>query len=118
MFCEHDNFLYTLRSKRCTEDKRVYLFPLGNSENIQAALENIFEDANSHGCRVKFETLSEYQKNIITELYPGRFTVKGDRNLSEYIYSVEKLTTLEGSDFRKNVTKFQDSSVITEATGK
>lgn len=29
MFCEHDGFLYILRSKRCNANERVYLFPLG-----------------------------------------------------------------------------------------
>lgn len=109
MFCEHDNFLYTLRSKRCSEGERVYLFPLGNSENIQAALENIFEDAHSHGCRVKFETLNERAKQIVTDLYPGRFTIEENRNYSEYIYSVEKWTTLEGSEFsnkRNKISRF------------
>ena len=33
MFCEHDGFLYILRSKRCSENERVYLFPLGECEN-------------------------------------------------------------------------------------
>ena len=86
MFCEHDGFLYILRSKRYSENERVYLFPLGWCD-IKTAFENIFEDAHSHNCRVKFGSLTEREKNIVIDLYPGRFTVKSDRNLSEYIYT-------------------------------
>lgn len=63
-------------------------------------LENIFEDARAHGCKVKFEAGTEREKNIVTELYPGRFTVETNRGLSEYIYSVDKLAALAGSEYR------------------
>ena len=109
MFCERDNYLYTLRSKLCTPNERIYLFPHGERNGIKSAIQNVIDDAHEHNTRVKFETLTESAKNLVCELFPGKFTVEPRRDYSEYIYSTEKLITLEGHAFeskRHDIRKF------------
>ena len=112
MFCESENFLFTLRSKLCNDKERVYLFPHGDfedSDGIKKALLKIFDVSHEKNCRVKFETLTERSKNIIEKLFPGKFLVESSRDYSEYIYSVEKLINLPGGELakkRNNINKF------------
>jgi len=112
MFCERDGFLFTLRSKRCSKNERVYLFPHGNYEDtdgIKNALQKICDDAHEKKCKVKFETLTEYAKNIVNDLFPRKFLTEGSRDYSEYVYKTEKLITLPGGELarkRQYVNKF------------
>ena len=112
MFCEDENFLFTLRSKRCNNNERVYLFPHGDfedSDGIKKSLQKIFDDAHEKNSRVKFETLTERAKNIIANLFPEKFLIESSRDYSEYVYSVEKLINLRGGELakkRNNINKF------------
>ena len=104
MFCEKNDFLYTLRSKRGNQNERVYLYPLGdyeNSDGLINALENIFDDAHSHNCKLKFETLTEHAKNTVLKLFPDKFIVEPSRDYAEYVYKVEKLSTLKGGELAR-----------------
>ena len=109
MFCERDNFLYTLRAKKCSESERVYLFPHGESDNIKLAVQNILDDAHEHNSHVKFETLTRRASSIVCELFPGKFSVEGNSDLSEYVYTVDQQINLPGHELatkRKNIHKF------------
>ena len=110
MFCEYNDFLYTLRSRKNTGTERVYLFPHGDISNLQSlrdAIVNIFNDAHEHNATVKFETLTEKAKNLIITLFPNKFTVEGNRNFSEYIYEVEKLINYPGPELAYKRRDFQ-----------
>ena len=96
MFCEHDNFLYTLRAKRCTEDERVYLFPYGERSGAKNAVRNILNDAHEHNTRANFTTLTASAKDTVCGLFPGVFTAEYMRDLAEYVYSVDSLKTYAG----------------------
>ena len=106
--CERDGFLYTLRSRLCDEDYRVYLAPLGEG-NLKEAFERIFADASLYGKKVKFVTLTEtYAKFLETE-FPGRFGIQEDRDLAEYCYLSEKMAAFSGGKLvsrRKEVKRF------------
>ncbi|MBQ7593137.1 MAG: DUF2156 domain-containing protein [Synergistaceae bacterium] len=130
MFCEHDNFLYTLRAKKCSDKERVYLFPHGKRDNLKLAMQNILDDAHAHNSHVKFETLTRRAMEIVSELFPGKFSVngnnelinsetltpevnyssiEGNRDFSEYVFSVENLVNLPGPALarkRQDVKKF------------
>ena len=106
--CEKDGFLYILRSGLCDDTYRVYLAPLGEGD-LRGAFENILSDAASHGKKVKFLTLTEKTKTALEEAFPGRFTYEGDRDLSEYVYRTEVMSTYAGKKLRKRrqeVAKF------------
>ena len=112
MFCEHDNFLYTLRSRKCTDSERVYLFPHGDRSNpdaLRQAVQNVLNDSHEHGARVKFETLTASAKDIVMNMFPGKFEEQADRDLYEYLYLTDNLLNLPGHEFatkRKNIHKF------------
>ena len=105
-FCEHEGFLYTLRSKFCTENERVYLFPHGSRDDSNAlrqAVQNVLDDAHSHNCRAKFQTLTQSATDAITAMFPGKFTVEYTRDYSEYVYRVDELSDIES---HKNIQHF------------
>ncbi len=112
MFCESGNFLFTLRSKLCSDKECVYLFPHGDFEDVDGiknALQKIFDDAHEKNCRVKFETLTERAKNVVEKLFPGKFLVESSRDYGEYVYKIEKLINMRGGEFvkkRNNIHKF------------
>ena len=106
MFCEHEGFLYTLRSELCTDTERVYLFPFGPRDNpdaLRQSVQNIIDDARAHSCRAKFQTLTQSACDIITAMFPGRFTAEYTRDYSEYVYRVDELSDLAS---HKNIQHF------------
>ena len=113
MFCEHEGFLYTLRSKLCTDNERAYFFPFGPRDDEAAvihAVNNILDDAHSHNCRVKFQTATQSAKDLITRLFPEKFTAEFNRDYSEYVCNIKELYNLEGHGRavkRKGIHKFQ-----------
>ena len=97
--CVHAGCLYTLRSNLCTERERVYLFPLGDRsrENaVRRAVETVLEDAHEHGCRARFETVTESAAELLRRLFPGCFQIEEKRDYSEYLYAHDKLALLPG----------------------
>ena len=103
MFCENDGYLYTLRSRKCTELERVYLFPHGDRSNpdaLRQTVQNVLDDAHEHGARVKFETITASAKDIVMNMFPEKFEAVYERDFSEYIYRVDNLTKLPGVKFK------------------
>lgn len=109
-FCEHEGYLYTLRAKLCTENERIYLFPYGPRESDDAmrhVIQNILDDAHSHNARAKFQTLTQSARDIITRLFPGRFTQEYSRDWSEYIYDSQSIATYSGAKMAYKRRDFQ-----------
>ena len=101
-FAIKDDFLFVRREKRCTNQSLVYLFPfgdMGDPEKVRHAVDSVIEDARSHGCKVRFETVTEKAKNFIMENYPGIFSVTELRDAAEYIlhpWMAVSIMTVEG----------------------
>lgn len=98
--CIRDRVLYTLRRKLCDRQYRVYLAPMGAGE-IGAAFGRILEDAASYGKRVRFITLTERYAKALEQAFPGRFEIEEDRDLAEYIYTTQSMSTFAGSKLAK-----------------
>ena len=99
MYAEKDGYLFILRSGKCTENFRIYLFPMGDTENKEAlkkAVLTILEDAKAHGKKVRFETLTKKASDAINSLFPKQFTAENVRDYAEYIYTQQKLADLPG----------------------
>lgn len=114
-FAIKDDFLFVRREKRCTNQSLVYLFPfgdMGDPEKVRHAVDSVIEDARSHGCKVRFETVTEKAKNFIMENYPGIFSVTELRDAAEYIYDCEKFASMDGGEYhdrRRHVRKFLET---------
>ena len=108
--CEHEGFLYTLRANLCSDGERVYLFPLGprdDPEALRQAVQNVIDDAHSHNCRAKFQTVTQSARDAITRLFPRKFTQEYSRDWSEYIYDTQSLATYSGAKMAYKRRDFQ-----------
>lgn len=98
-----DGFLFVFRSNlNQVEGERNYLFPLGDTadlKKLKTAVEKLLKDAASHGKRACFNSVTGTGKQLLTELFPGRFEVRYERDLGEYIYSVDKIASLPGKEY-------------------
>lgn len=98
--CEKDGVLYTLRSRLCDDDFRVYLAPMGHG-NMKEAFLNIISDAEAHGKKAKFFSLTEKYADVLKEELPDRFDIEEDRDLAEYIYRTEIMAAFSGGKLKK-----------------
>ena len=111
-FCIKDNFLYTLRNGISDETYRTYLFPMGDTSDINGiknAVDNIIEDAKHYNKKVKFQSISENAKTMLNDLYGDKFIIEDRRDLYEYLYKYETIAIMEGSYFkakRNEIRKF------------
>lgn len=111
-FCEKDGVLYINREGLSDDKYKVYLFPMcdrDDKDKLRIAIDNIIEDARNCNRKVKFETITEKCRDIISELCPNQFVIEDCRDLYEYIYEAQMLIDLPGSTFlskRKNINRF------------
>ena len=101
MVCLKDGFLTVLRANQCTDDQRVYLFPMGDSTNrerLAQAVQDILDDAHAHGATACFRTVTEQAKQFLQEMFPDRFQFEYCRDYAEYLYTYNKLANLPGSE--------------------
>lgn len=104
--CEQDGFLYTLREGQCREGERVYLPPMGEGD-LKAAYEVILTDAEEHGCRPVFRTITRDQLEFLEKEFPGKFKHAEIRDYSEYIYSTEVLCNMPGGKYADKRNKIK-----------
>ena len=93
--CVQECFLYTHRERLDDEQHRVYLAPMGEGSR-KTAYERILADANTHGKKVRFVTLTEEQAAFVEHAFPGRFRFQGVRDLAEYIFNVQTMAEFPG----------------------
>lgn len=98
--CESDGFLYTLRSRLCDEQYRVYLAPMGEGD-LKQAFRNVIEDAHQYGKKAKFITLTQRYAEFVQKELPGVFDIQEERDLAEYVYRVDSFSTFSGKALKK-----------------
>lgn len=98
--CIESEFLFILRNNLCDSDYRVYLAPLGRGDQ-KAAFQRVLEDAHSYGKKAKFVTVTSNCVDFLGEHFPEQMEVTEERDLAEYVYAVEKLSTYGGKELRK-----------------
>jgi hypothetical protein len=96
-FAIYEDVLYIHRSLLDTDDTRVYLAPLGDlSENAKQKIDVLLSDAESYQKKASFFTVTERIKELMEEVYPGRFSVGDSEDYAEYMYLSEDLCVLPG----------------------
>ncbi len=91
---------------RFGKERNVFLFPAG-TENIKDAVDFILKE-NKDGY-ICIGGIVEEQKAFLEKNYPGMFEYTEDRDMSDYIYTTESLTTLKGkklSSKRNHINRF------------
>lgn len=87
-----------------------YSFPFGNGEK-KAAVRMIWDMCAAHGRKLGLYPLVEDDRLALTEWFPGMFEISADRPRFDYIYTVEKLSTLRGKKLhgkRNHIARFMD----------
>ena len=82
----------------------AFMFPCGSGD-IKAALEEIFDYCKTPD----FYSVTENERQVMEELYPGVFEFTENRDAEDYVYETEKLCTLSGrklSSKRNHINRF------------
>ena len=99
-YFEKDDVLYINRNGLSTDEYKVYLFPMcdrNDNNKLKEAINNIICDAHSENKKVKFFTTTKKCKEIVENLFGNTFIIEDVRDLYEYMYDIEKISTLSGS---------------------
>ncbi len=86
----------------------VYPFPVGDADP-KPVLDAIIQDAQERGIPCRFTGLSCEDKQLLEQLYPGRFRYHCGRDNFDYVYDINDLADLKGRKFqqkRNHVNKF------------
>ncbi len=103
--CEKDGFLYTLRKELCDEEYMVYLAPMGDGD-LRSAFNRIFDNAHGRGFKVKFFSITERYADVLDREFPGMFDIIEDRDLAEYMFLTEKMSTYSGRALKKRRSEY------------
>ncbi len=90
-YYEDGNFLY-LKSKSMPDGHEHFICPIGKG-NLKTALDTLYE---TFGMDIDVVSVTEEQKQILTELYSGELHFSELRDSADYIYLSEKLISLSG----------------------
>ena len=91
--------------------KNVYLFPAGEStEDMKSAISWLLENSAEP---VIFGGVGEKEKDFLEKNFEGRFSFSENRNMGDYIYTVEQLSELKGkklSSKRNHINRFLENN--------
>lgn len=97
-----NNFLFIRFSD---DEKLYYTFPLGNGE-IKNAINLIIEDAKINNKKFQFVCLNKKQSEILKEIFKEKIKINKNRDAFDYVYSVEKMSTLSGRKYHSKKNHF------------
>lgn len=89
-----------------------YLWPAG-AGNVEKALALLEQDAKERGEQLRLVCITPEQVRELERLYPGQFDVTFDRDGSDYLYDIDKLSDLGGRKLhskRNHCARFQDNN--------
>jgi len=87
----------------------MYPFPMGEGD-VKPVLDAIIADSHERGIPCRITGLTEKEKAILEQTYPGQFRYHCDRNSFDYVYDINDLADLKGRKFqqkRNHVNKFE-----------
>lgn len=89
----------------------LYPFPIGEADP-KPALDAIIADARERGIPCRVTGLTEKEKGILEEYYPGQFQFYCDRASFDYVYDINDLADLKGRKYqqkRNHLHRFEDA---------
>lgn len=101
-----------IRYHRHESCEYIYSFPFGDGDK-KAAIEKVMEICKRDNQKAKFYPVLENDKENLIKWFPHQFMIESDRGDFDYVYTVEKLSTLKGRKLhgkRNHIARFKDES--------
>ena len=90
--------------------RSVYPYPVGSGEK-KPVLDAIIADARERKIPCRLIGLNENDKQVLNELYPGRFRMHTDRDSYDYVYEINALADLKGRKYhskKNHLNRFRE----------
>ena len=87
----------------------MYCFPMGHGD-LRRVIEAIHADAALRGRQVRFFGVTEEDRLLLEQIFPGRFFFEEDRSFFDYIYRQSDLALLRGKKYhakRNHIAAFE-----------
>lgn len=91
--------------------RSVYPYPVGSGDK-KPVLDAIIADAKERNIPCRLIGLREEDKQLLNELYPGKFRIHCDRDSHDYVYDIHALAELKGRKYhskKNHYNRFRDS---------
>lgn len=89
-----------------------YSFPFGNGDK-KRVIAFLLEESKKQDCKLNIYPVLEHNRKEILEWFPGMFELEGNRDNYDYVYTVERLSTLSGRKLhgkRNHIARFKDNN--------
>ncbi|MFI3201301.1 MAG: phosphatidylglycerol lysyltransferase domain-containing protein [Eubacteriales bacterium] len=94
----------------CSNEKKLsFTFPAGR-DHLKEAMDWMIDYFDSKQLEFRMHLVTAEQFARLEELYPNKFRIEYDRDVADYLYEVEKLSTLAGKKLhgkRNHINKFK-----------
>lgn len=88
----------------------AYSYPAGEPENVKKCIDTLAEYAKAQGYPFCLYNVTAEHFEQLNNWYPDRFDIEYNRDIADYVYDREKLTTLSGKKLhgkRNHINKFK-----------
>ena len=94
------------------QETPFYSFPIGRGE-LGPAIMELKEDAGFHGVPLRIRGMTKESLTQLEAEFPDQFDISEDRDIFDYVYSLEKMTTLAGKKLhgkRNHINRFVENN--------
>lgn len=107
--CKYKDFFICRWNK---DGEYLYSVPIGTGD-FADAIHTMMEDAKSLDTPFKIYGVTDYYKQLLEESFPNQFSYEYNEDFNDYIYDIEKMTTLAGRKYhgkRNHITNFKKNN--------
>ena len=93
------------------EGEDCYAFPIGAGDK-KAAIMQLLTHAKEDNSKLYIESIEEADREFLEKYFSGIFQIEENRDSFDYIYTVDKLTSLAGKKLhgkRNHIARFKDN---------
>ena len=82
------------------EGRSVYGYPIGPGDR-RAVIQDMLQDAKNRGIPCRIGSLTESDREELSEWFPEEFYLAADRDGQDYVYDINDLADLKGRKFQR-----------------